>query len=120
MGTRRSLNVRRRTLLGAAAALALGACARRETELSFDGGWVGAAHARGHRLRATKSGSQPAPSVSRRCSVAIVGGGVAGLAAARALLQFPPDMARVPMAPNRLSDQVLVHTFEEEWGRVDR
>jgi spermidine synthase len=35
-----------------------------------------------------------------------------------ALLQFPPDMARVAMPPNRLSDQSLVHTFEQEWGRV--
>ncbi|MBX3622572.1 MAG: polyamine aminopropyltransferase [Rhizobacter sp.] len=35
-----------------------------------------------------------------------------------ALLQFPPDMARVPAGPNRLSNQVLVQTFEEEWGRV--
>jgi spermidine synthase len=35
-----------------------------------------------------------------------------------AMFQFPPDMARVPMAPNRLSNQSLVHTFEEEWGRV--
>jgi spermidine synthase len=35
-----------------------------------------------------------------------------------ALLQFPPDMARVPAEVNRLSNQVLVQTFEEEWGRV--
>lgn len=35
-----------------------------------------------------------------------------------ALLDFPPDMARVPAEPNRLSNQVLVHTFEEEWGKV--
>jgi spermidine synthase len=35
-----------------------------------------------------------------------------------ALLQFPPDMARVSAQPNRLSNQVLVHTFEEEWGKV--
>ena len=35
-----------------------------------------------------------------------------------ALLQFPPDMARVSTQPNRLSNQVLVHTFEEEWGKV--
>jgi spermidine synthase len=35
-----------------------------------------------------------------------------------ALFQFPPDMARVPAEPNRLSNQVLVHTFEQEWGRV--
>lgn len=91
MGTRRALNVRRRTLLGAAAALAVGACARRETEPAFDGGWVGAAHERGHRLRGTKSGAWPAPSVSRCCSVAIVGGGIAGLAAARALLRAGVD-----------------------------
>ena len=37
-----------------------------------------------------------------------------------ALLQFPPDMARVPAQPNRLSNQVLVHTFEDEWGRISR
>ncbi|WOB08820.1 polyamine aminopropyltransferase [Piscinibacter gummiphilus] len=34
------------------------------------------------------------------------------------LLQFPPDMARVPAEPNRLSNQVLVQTFEQEWGKV--
>ena len=37
-----------------------------------------------------------------------------------ALLQFPPDMARVPAEANRLSNQVLVSTFEDEWGRVGR
>jgi spermidine synthase len=37
-----------------------------------------------------------------------------------ALLQFPPDMARVAAEPNRLSNQVLVGTFEEEWGKVAR
>jgi len=35
-----------------------------------------------------------------------------------ALFDFPPDMARVAAEPNRLSTQTLVHTFEEEWGRV--
>jgi spermidine synthase len=35
-----------------------------------------------------------------------------------ALLQFPPDMARVPAEANRLSNQILVTTFEAEWGRV--
>jgi spermidine synthase len=34
------------------------------------------------------------------------------------LLLFPPDMARVDAEPNRLSNQSLVRTFEEEWGRV--
>ena len=37
-----------------------------------------------------------------------------------ALLQFPPDMARVATQANRLSNQVLVGTFEEEWGKVER
>jgi len=34
------------------------------------------------------------------------------------LLHFPPDMARVSAEPNLLRHQNLVHTFEEEWGRV--
>jgi spermidine synthase len=34
------------------------------------------------------------------------------------LLDFPPDMARVPAEVNRLSNQVLVQTFEQEWGAV--
>ncbi len=34
------------------------------------------------------------------------------------LLNFPPDMARVVAEPNRLSNQVLVSTFEDEWGKV--
>jgi len=37
-----------------------------------------------------------------------------------ALLQFPPDMSRVPAQANRLSNQLLVQLFEEEWGRVHR
>jgi spermidine synthase len=35
-----------------------------------------------------------------------------------ALFQFPPDMARSEELPNRLSDQRLVHLYEEDWGRV--
>jgi spermidine synthase len=42
---------------------------------------------------------------------------VAGLPA---LFQFPPDMSRLPAEVNRLSNQVLVQTFDEEWGRVQR
>ena len=33
---------------------------------------------------------------------------------------FPPDMARVPAEPNRLSNQALVHLFESEWGRAQQ
>ena len=32
-----------------------------------------------------------------------------------ALFEFPADMARVPAEPNRMNDQVLVRTFEQEW-----
>jgi spermidine synthase len=42
---------------------------------------------------------------------------VAGLPA---LFDFPPDMARVPAEVNRLSNQVLVQIFEDEWGKVQR
>jgi len=40
------------------------------------------------------------------------------VASAPALFDFPPDMARVPTEVNRLSNQVLVQTFEQEWGKV--
>ncbi len=33
------------------------------------------------------------------------------------LFDFPLDMARVPSEVNRLSNQVLVHTYEREWGK---
>ncbi len=36
------------------------------------------------------------------------------------LFDFPLDMARVPAEVNRLSNQVLVTTYEAEWGRVVR
>jgi spermidine synthase len=34
------------------------------------------------------------------------------------LFDFPRDMARVPAEANRLSNQVLVTTYEREWGKV--
>ena len=34
------------------------------------------------------------------------------------MFDFPLDMARVPAEVNRLSNQVLVHTYEREWGKV--
>jgi monoamine oxidase len=73
---------RRACLVAAATAAAwpLAACTRQPTPL-LQGGWVGAAHERGHRLR------QPPPSAAgarqRRASVLVVGAGIAGLAAAR-------------------------------------
>jgi spermidine synthase len=36
------------------------------------------------------------------------------------LFDFPQDMERVPAEVNRLSNQVLVTTYEAEWGKVGR
>ncbi|MES2786730.1 MAG: polyamine aminopropyltransferase [Pseudomonadota bacterium] len=35
------------------------------------------------------------------------------------LFDFPRDMARIPAQVNRLSNQVLVTTYEREWGKVN-
>ncbi len=72
---------RRAALLSAAAALA--GCGDRRGE-PVPMAWVGAAHARGHRLR-DAAATLPAAGRQRRTDVLIVGGGIAGLAAARAL-----------------------------------
>ncbi len=42
------------------------------------------------------------------------------LASLPSLFDFPLDMARLPAEVNRLSNQVLVTTYEAEWGRVAR
>ena len=36
----------------------------------------------------------------------------------RLLFDFPQDMSRVPAPVNRLSNQELVHSYEQEWGKV--
>jgi len=87
--------MRRRQLLGGAAAasgLALAGCDRAADRLAANipGGWVGAAVERGHRLREAPRAVDPA-TPTLRCAVAIVGGGVAGLAAARALSRAGVD-----------------------------
>ena len=90
----------RRSVLGASLSLIapLAGCSR-HAEASYDGGWVGAAHERGHLLRgalpAAKSGALPEPSVTRRAGALVVGAGIAGLAAARALLKAGVDDVRV-------------------------
>jgi spermidine synthase len=35
-----------------------------------------------------------------------------------ALFQFPPDMARIPMPPNTLNDQVLVRAYDRDWKDI--
>lgn len=37
----------------------------------------------------------------------------------RQMFDFPVDMARMPSEVNRLSNQVLVNTYEREWGKVE-
>ena len=56
---------------------------------AMDGSFAGMAHERGHLLRAPRV--WPAPAVTHRVSVLVAGGGVAGLAAARALRQRGVD-----------------------------
>ena len=73
----------RRAALAAPMALLLTAC-RGTAAAPFDGTWLGASHARGHRLRAA---SPFTPGATKSCAVAVIGAGVAGLAAARALLR---------------------------------
>jgi len=34
------------------------------------------------------------------------------------LFQFPPDMAPLSMAPNRLNDQVLIHLYDQDWKDI--
>jgi len=79
--------LQRRQFVAGAAALAtaaLGGCERAAAPLL--GGFTGIDITRGHQLRdLLKTGNLSAPAVVRRAQVIIAGGGVAGLAAARAL-----------------------------------
>ena len=91
----------RRAVLAAGSAAALAALAgcERHREVSYDGDWVGAAFERGHLLRsgmpATKSGGLPDVAVVRRAGAVVVGAGIAGLAAARALVKAGVDDVHV-------------------------
>jgi predicted NAD/FAD-dependent oxidoreductase len=78
----------------AIAASTLAGCIRKDS-VSYDGGWVGANAERGHMLRDRKSGSLPAPQSQRRAGAIVVGGGIAGLSAARALAAAGIDDVRV-------------------------
>jgi monoamine oxidase len=79
-------SVSRRALLATAAGAPLLGC---DKPPEISGGFNGISHERGHLLRdPSTSAGRPGgvgPSVSRRTRVVIAGGGVAGLAAARAL-----------------------------------
>ena len=80
---------RRSVLAASLAAIApLGACSR-DDAAHYDGGWLGVSSDRGHLLRdatgKTKSGALPEFSTTRRVGVLVVGAGIAGLGAARAI-----------------------------------
>ncbi|WP_077002458.1 FAD-dependent oxidoreductase [Variovorax sp. KK3] len=76
--------MKRREFLGAAAgaAMTLPGCDARNP---IEGGFSGVDVARGHAMRDSTSNRAQSPAVVRRARVVIAGGGVAGLAAARAL-----------------------------------
>jgi hypothetical protein len=57
--------------------------------------WVGARLERGHRLRERKAGGWPAPALTRRAGALVLGGGVAGLSALRALVRAGVDDAQL-------------------------
>ena len=86
--------VKRRTLLQASAAWPLAACSPRRDAQPLAGGWVGAAHERGHRLRAPLP-TDARGATPRRAAVLVVGGGVAGLAAARGFQRAGVDDVQV-------------------------
>lgn len=78
-----ALSLRRRDLLLAGGASALLAACDASVP-ALEGGWVGASHARGHRLRGAAPPLADGP--VRRVKALIVGGGVSGLACARELV----------------------------------
>jgi len=85
---------RRQALLAGPAAALLGAC-RGEPELPpIDARWVGATPVRGHRLRDATAG-WPAAGDEKRVGAVVVGAGIAGLAAARALMRRGVDDVHV-------------------------
>ena len=98
MSRQRPPGLRRRALLATplaaplaapiAAIWGLAACGRDEAALV--GGWLDDSATRGHRLLQTDKVSAQSTE-PQRCAVAVVGAGVAGLAAARALMQAGVD-----------------------------
>lgn len=83
---------RRRLLAATGSASLLSACERAQPP-SFDGGWVGASVDRGHGFRdATRSA---APTTIRHTAVVVIGAGIAGLAATRALRRAGVEDFRV-------------------------
>jgi len=90
----RAVDARRRTLLLASACIPWAGC-RAPPAARWTGGWVGADVELGHRLRDRGVAGLPEPALQRRAGALVVGAGVAGLAAARALMRAGIDDVRV-------------------------
>ena len=90
MGPRALIQRRELLALGALGAASLAACDA-PAPRDWSGGWVGASHARGHRLHAPLPAAGEGP--LRRHAVLVIGGGIAGLACARALAARGVDFA---------------------------
>ncbi len=93
----RLADAHRRALLAGAAALPWAGCTRGEAP-AYDGAWLGAAHERGHRIRNSReraASATGAAALQRRAGVVVVGAGIAGLAAARALRRVGVDDVHV-------------------------
>lgn len=86
--------MRRRALLAAATVSALVGC-QRPAAAAWPACWVGAADPRGHRLRPGAPAIDDRDALERRAGVLVVGAGIAGLAAARALLKRGVDDVHV-------------------------
>jgi monoamine oxidase len=86
--------LRRRSLLtafaGTCAGLSTGCGKRDNSPSEWTARWLGAQAERGHRLR-TMPADPPVPQRQRRASVVVLGAGIAGLSAARALAQAGID-----------------------------
>nr|WP_295639477.1 FAD-dependent oxidoreductase [uncultured Methylibium sp.] len=109
MGTPARVNGRRRTLLLGGAALPwLAGCERGVA--GIPGGWIGIDAGRGHALRDGRLARAPVGD-AKRCAVAIVGAGVAGLAAARALAQAGVDDFRLFEIEDRAGGNARAHAM---------
>ncbi|HEY3635101.1 MAG TPA: FAD-dependent oxidoreductase [Caldimonas sp.] len=90
---------RRDVLVASLATLAPLAACTRDDAARWQGGWIGSDDARGHRVRdgwpKTKAGGPPEVARTHRVGAIVVGAGVAGLAAARALLAAGVDDCHV-------------------------
>ena len=86
-------HVTRRGFLAASTATSLGTFTGCERAPAWSGGWVGDGVPRAHRLRSALARAEPA--LQGRCSLIVVGAGIAGLAAARAAQRAGIDDVRV-------------------------